>query len=255
MTPPRPIHLLQITDTHLLGRRGALLRGVDTFASLQAVQAHASRHCAQTDGILLTGDLVQDDPAGYALVRDAFQDYSVPVYCVPGNHDLPDSMRAALCDPPFVNDDHVLLGGWLLILLNSWQAGSAGGALGGFQLARLRSLLEQHPTRPTLICLHHQPIPMHSEWLDQVGLKDADALQRCIAAHPQVRGVVWGHVHQALDIERNGVKYMATPATCVQFLPRSPQFAVDSRPPGYRTLMLQPDGNITTEVIWLQGTP
>jgi Icc protein len=251
MSNSRSIKLLQITDTHLLGNRDGLMRGVATYATLQAVQAHAQRRFANPQGVLLTGDLVQDDADGYALIRDAFAQSPVPVYCIPGNHDLPEAMRATLNTQPFVLDDHVVLDAWLVILLDSWEEHSASGRLGDAQLQRLEQLLSTHPQRHTLICLHHHPIEMHSQWLDQVGLQDADQLQTILAKHSQVRGVLWGHVHQELDTTRNGIRYLATPATCSQFLPGSDDFALDNKPPGYRTLELNSNGSITTEVIWV----
>jgi Icc protein len=245
------IQLLQITDTHLLGTRDALLRGIPTFRTLQAVQADAQHRFPHAEGILLTGDLVQDDAAGYALIREAFHHSPAPVYCIPGNHDLPEVMRESLRDAPFVLDTHAVIRGWLIVLLNSWQAQRADGQLGADQLRQLDSLLSKHKQQHTLICVHHHPVRMDSQWLDEVGLQDAEQFRQCIKAHAQVRGVLWGHVHQALDQFHDGVHYMATPATCAQFLPNSDEFAMDSRPPGYRTLELHADGSITTEVIWL----
>jgi Icc protein len=93
---------------------------------------------------------------------------------------------------------------------------------------------------------------MGSRWLDQVGLKDADAFMNIVRSHPNVRGVLWGHVHQSLDAFMHGVRFMATPATCAQFVPGSDTFALDTRPPAYRTLELMPDGSIVTEVCWLE---
>lgn len=252
MPKSRPIKLLQITDTHLLGSREALLRGIPTFATLQAVRADAQRRFANCDGVLLTGDLVQDDADGYALIREAFENSPVPVYCIPGNHDLPDAMRSTLKQAPFVLDDHIIIDNWLCVMLDTWQPNSAGGQLGSAQLRRLDELLGEHSALHALICLHHHPVPMQSQWLDQVGLRDADALHTCLARHPQVRGIVWGHVHQALDEYRNGVRFMATPATCAQFLPGSRDFALDNKPPGYRTLELHANGTISSEVIWLE---
>ncbi len=252
MSTSGPIKLLQITDTHLLSDRHALLRGVPTFATLQAVQRHAQLHHADAQGILLTGDLVQDDAAAYSLIDEAFSDYTVPVYCISGNHDVPDAMCSVLNKPPFVLADHALLGNWLIVLLNTWQAGSAAGSLGNAQLQRLQQLLNLHADRHALIALHHHPIKMHSDWLDQVGLQDTDDFHHCITRHANIRGVLWGHVHQALDHQQDGIRYMATPATCVQFLPGSHDFAVESRPPGYRPLVLHADGRIDSEVIWLE---
>jgi Icc protein len=93
---------------------------------------------------------------------------------------------------------------------------------------------------------------MGSRWLDEVGLKDAAAFLNVIRASSNVRGVLWGHVHQSLDAFVHGVRFMATPATCAQFVPGSDTFAIDTRPPGYRTIELMPDGSIVSEVRWLQ---
>jgi len=71
--------------------------------------------------------------------------------------------------------------------------------------------------------------------------------------HANVRGVLWGHVHQSLDRFIHGVRFMATPSTCAQFVPGSAEFAIDNRPPGYRFLELLPDGSIATEVCWLES--
>ena len=245
------LRLLHLTDTHLLGEPEGKLRGVAPLASLQAVQSHAAQHFANPDGVLLTGDLVQDDTAGYAVLRNAFAETTTPVYCLPGNHDVPEVMFAELNQPPFMLGSHAVLGNWLLVMLNTWLSGSAAGQLGEAQLRRLDILLNQHQHLHTLVCLHHHPIDMGSEWLDQVGLQDAAAFRRCLANHVQVRGVLWGHVHQAFDGKIDGAHYMATPATCMQFLPGSNDFALDSRPPGYRTLQLHADGAIQTEVMWL----
>lgn len=67
-------------------------------------------------------------------------------------------------------------------------------------------------------------------------------------ACPRVRGVLWGHIHQELDVERNGVRLLATPSTCIQFAPRSDDFALDHLLPGYRWLRLHADGRIETGV-------
>ncbi len=251
MSNQHTLNLLQITDTHMLGSRDGLLRGVSSYDRLQTVLADARQRFASAQGILLTGDLVQDDAAGYALIRESFQQSSVPVYCLPGNHDLPDAMRKELAGRPFVLDEHVVLGDWLLVMLNSWQENRAGGRLGEAQIDRLNTTLSQHAQLHTLVCLHHHPIAMRSDWLDQVGLEDADALRTTLSRHQQVRGVLWGHVHQAMDQYLQGVRYMATPATSVQFLPGSHEFAVDTRPAGYRSLQLGIDGSIASEVHWL----
>ena len=92
---------------------------------------------------------------------------------------------------------------------------------------------------------------MGSRWLDAVGLANAADLWSVVDAHPHVRGIVWGHVHQSYEGERQGVRLFGTPSTCAQFLPHSDRYAVDSRPPAYRCFDLFDDGRIQTEVHWV----
>jgi 3',5'-cyclic AMP phosphodiesterase CpdA len=47
-----------------------------------------------SDAILVTGDLVQDDPGGYEHFRRLFARFGKPVLCIPGNHDFVPEMRA-----------------------------------------------------------------------------------------------------------------------------------------------------------------
>jgi Icc protein len=48
---------------------------------------------------------------------------------------------------------------------------------------------------------------------------------------------------------------MASPSTCIQFLPGSDGFAVDTTAPGYRWLSLHADGRIETGVQRLSEIP
>ena len=247
------VRLTHLTDPHLYGGEGELLRGIPTLPSLEATLAHAQRRDWPPDAVLVTGDLVQDDPAGYAHFRRVFSALRLPVLCLPGNHDEPEAMRRELDCAPFTVGGAVDLGLWRIVLLDSTIAGSAAGRLSAQALATLQSALAGTPPRHALVCLHHHPVPMASRWLDRVGLQNADEFFDVIDRHANVRGIVWGHVHQSYDALRNGVRLLATPSTCAQFLPRSEQFAIDRRPPGYRTLELQADGSIVTDLVWVEG--
>lgn len=251
--PTNTVRLTHLTDPHLYGGEGELLRGIATLPSLQATLTHAQRREDwPPDAVLVTGDLVQDDPTGYGHFRDLFGSLPVPVLCLPGNHDEPEAMRRELDCAPFVVGGHVDLGLWRIVLLDSTVPGSAAGRLSAQTLAALQSALGGAPQRHTLVCLHHHPVPMASRWLDHVGLQNADEFLDVIDRHPNVRGIVWGHVHQSYDGLRKGVRLLATPSTCAQFLPHSEQFALDRLPPAYRTLELHADGSIVTDVVWLE---
>ena len=245
------LRLIQMTDPHLYADRSGRLRGVETYGALMRVIEHARQNHWPCDGVLATGDLVQDDPGGYATFRAAFDSLGVPIYCIPGNHDDLAAMRAALAGPPYQLGGTLRKGNWQVVLLDSCIDGAAGGHLSRQSLAALETTLTAGRSLNTLVCLHHQPIPMGSRWLDHVGLENAPEFLAALDRHSTVRGVLWGHVHQAYDGDRKGVHYMATPSTCAQFMPGSDEFEIDQRPPGYRWLELAADGTISTRVVWL----
>ena len=244
------LRLVQFTDMHLYGDPDGRLRGVPTLPSFRAAVAHAERRFPARDAILLTGDLVQDDSGGYRHVHEVLARSGVPVLCLAGNHDVPSAMSQALAQPPFQVGGSRDLGRWTIVLLDSWVENSAGGRLGEAQLEAVDAALGARPDRHVLICLHHQPIAMQSRWLDAVGLADMAQLGAVIERHPNVRGVLWGHVHQALDTFAGGIRFMSTPSTCMQFVPLLDDFGIDPRPPAYRILELGSDGSISTEVVW-----
>ena len=247
------IRLTHLTDPHLYGGENERLRGIATLPSLEATLAHAQRRDWPPDAVLVTGDLVQDDPAGYAHFRRVFEALRLPVLCLPGNHDEPQAMRRELDGAPFVVGGAVDLGLWRIVLLDSTISGSAAGRLGAESLAALQSALAGAAGRYALVCLHHHPVAMSSRWLDRVGLENPGEFFDVIDRHANVRGIVWGHVHQSYDALRRDVRLLATPSTCAQFLPRAEHFAIDRQPPAYRTLELKADGSIVTDVVWVEG--
>ena len=246
------LRLTHFTDPHLYGGESECLRGVATLPALKTALAHAQARDWPPAAVLVTGDLVQDDPAGYPHFRRLFGSLGVPVLCLPGNHDEPRAMRRELSGEPFCLGGYVDMGRWRIVLLDSCIPGAASGALSAQGLAELDEALATADGRHCLVCLHHHPVPMSSRWLDRVGLTNAAEFLHTLDQHRNVRAVVWGHVHQAYDGLRKGVRLLATPSTCAQFLPNSDDFAVDRRPPAYRTLQLRADGSLLTEVVWVE---
>jgi Icc protein len=248
------MQILHITDPHLYGNSDASLRGVQTDASLRSVLEAALAPAQDYVAILVTGDVVQDDPSGYLRFKSHLSHWRKPVLCIPGNHDEPEAMRRCLSEPPFQYCGTRIIDAWHFIMLDSYDPGHVGGRLTSQELARLDAALAHAPEH-ALVCLHHHPVNMGSRWLDGVGLVNAGDFWSVIDAHAHVRGVVWGHVHQTYDGERNGVALFATPSTGAQFLPHSDRYAVDARPPAYRSFELHPDGRIDTAVHWLDTVP
>jgi Icc protein len=246
------LRLVHFTDPHLYGSESESLRGIATLPALTATLALAQARDWPPDAVLVTGDIVQDDPAGYAHFSRLFSSLEMPVLCVPGNHDEPVAMRRELNRSPFVVEGCFDLGLWRIVLLDSSIPGSASGRLSAQTLAELDEALATAGHRHCMVCLHHHPIAVDSRWLDRVGLENSTEFLQTIDRHRNVRAIVWGHVHQNYEGLRKGVRLLATPSTCAQFLPHAADFAIDRQPPAYRTLELRADGSLTTEVVWVE---
>jgi Icc protein len=248
-----PLNILQLTDTHLLADRQAHLLGLNTHESLHCVVKMAQQRHQHIDLVLVTGDLVHDgSESGYGRLQEYFSTFSAPVLLMAGNHDELRQLQDSADNGPARFVKQIQCRGWQIILLDSTIPKSDGGRLADAELSMLQQHLDSAPALPALVCLHHQPVPMGSRWLDSMLLENAEEFFDVLDRHPQVRGVLWGHVHQEYDHMRNGVRLLATPSTCFQFKPFSDEFALDALAPGYRWLDLYPDGRIDSGVFRLE---
>jgi Icc protein len=250
------IRLLQISDMHLYADPDGCLLGQNTRKTFEAVIALARSRNWPPDALLLTGDLVHDEQlTGYHWLKDRLIQLGVPCHCIPGNHDRVD-LIAGYLDPHAIESLRVArIGDWDVILLDSSIPYEEGGYLVPHILTGLDQHLARRPRRNTLICLHHQPIPMGSEWLDTMMVENRGDFLDVLGRHPQVRGVIWGHVHQELSTTHGALRMLSVPSTCIQFLPGSEDFALDTATPGYRWLELHADGSIDTGVERIDAYP
>lgn len=248
------LRIAQITDTHLYADPDGRLLGLRTHDSLmQVIQLAAQRRPGLA---VATGDLTHDaSPQAYRQLQQCFSDLQVPVYCLPGNHDESTTLRANINSDSCYSRSGVHLSGWQLAFVDSTVRGAEGGHLARNELEQLDRVLTQAADSPAIVWLHHQPVAIGSRWLDTMAVDNAADFFQVIDRHPQVRAVVWGHVHQCFEQRRNNVALLATPSTCIQFQPHSEDFAIDPVPPGYRWFDLYSDGNFTTGVERLAAIP
>jgi Icc protein len=252
--PARTFRLLHLTDPHLFADPAGEVHSVNTSDALQRVVAQALAEVAGApDAILVTGDIADDlSAAAYERLVAILQPAAVPVFCVPGNHDDPATMARVLGGAGFQCTGRAQVGGWGLSLLDSQVPGEPYGMISPAAFARLDADLHVLRDLHVLLAVHHPPLPVGSRWIDGMGLRNATELFARLERFPNVRAVLSGHVHQAFDAQRGAVRILATPSTCVQFTPRTRDFALDARPPGYRWLRLAPGGRWDTSVQWLR---
>lgn len=249
------IRLLQITDTHLFADPQTCLLGVNTAASFLRVLDSIQEQGIDFDAIISTGDISQDHTAAsYQSFVDGLSRWQQPCYWLPGNHDYQQIMTQVLDQSTMVRCDQALLGDhWQLVMLDSQVAGVPSGFLSPQQAHLLKTALSSHPDRYALVLLHHHPFAVGSQWLDQHKLQNDDEFWQWVQPNEKIKGVVCGHIHQEVDIEYNRCRVLATPSTCIQFLPHSTDFTLDLINPGWREIHLHADGTITTEIGRIDG--
>lgn len=247
--------VLQLSDPHLLAEPGARLRGVPTATTLADVLALALARHPAIDRIVLTGDLAHDEsPATYQALRTLLGPHVEHARPLPGNHDDRTALRSAFPELDGAADDPIgfaeRVGGWCLVGLDSRLPGEDAGRLGPGQLAWLQQTLAAHAHVPTVIFVHHPPVPTGHPVLDTMGLRDADALAAVLADAPWVRAICHGHIHRDSEAWLGETPVLGAPSTAFQFPAHPDHGAYDLRPPGARVLWLTDDG-LHSEVLRL----
>ncbi len=244
------MRLVQVSDSHLLADPDAPSRTGVPFRRLEAVIEAVNAE--RPDRVVITGDISGDETAAsYRLAVATFVRLTAPWSWLAGNHDVPALMAEHRKLPEYLD-----LGRWRALLLDTHVTGEAHGELGPRRLAGLVERLNDDD-RPTLVVMHHPPLPVGSAWLDAIGLRDRQAFWQTLLPFPQVKAVLCGHIHQAFhgqqSLDDRWVEVYGCPATSDQFLPGAETFALDDAAlPGFRVLDLTARG-LETRVVRLDS--
>ena len=248
------LRVVQFSDSHLFASTDGKLLGLNTDDSLNRVLDLIEKEQPSVEIILATGDLSQDaSVASYRRLLDKLRRFKAPSYWLEGNHDVTAPMRESLGSDAVMCPCVIERGNWSIVMLDSTIPYEVPGELDEGDLAFLEQALDAAKGRHVMVCLHHHPIPLGCKWLDTQVVNSADRFFEILDRYTNVRAVVWGHVHQEYEGERNNVNLYSVPSTCVQFKPLSDDFAVDDTAPGYRWFDLYPDGRIDTGVSRVSG--
>ncbi len=240
--------ILQFTDTHISIDPQGTLKGVNTRVSLTACVAHAQQH--STAHILLTGDLSHDaSQESYRALQNIINPLNLPVSAIAGNHDITVNMKKFL--PQHWLTGECNIENWLCLMLNSSVTDKEYGCISDQELKRAKKVIANTKQDNILICLHHQPVPVGSPWIDSIMLQNAESLFDVLDGHQKVRGILFGHVHQHFQRQRGPLSIIGSPSTCIQFKSSSTEFALDHLAPAYRLLHLQSNGDINSEIFYL----
>lgn len=247
-----PINLVQITDTHLYGVPNGTLLKMNTQESFDHVLKVIKKNETDIDVILATGDIAQDaSVSGYEKFIEMVTPLKAPFYWIPGNHDVASVMKEVAKGKPYC-DKLIKLNNWLIIMLDTSIVGQVHGRLSVAELdfldRSLRDANDDSSIDHCLICLHHNPVEADAKWMGDIGLHNHTEFFALLNSSFKVKALLYGHIHQELDFQHNGLRCLCTPSTCIQFKPAVTNFELDDISPGYRNLKLYEDGTIKTQV-------
>ena len=159
---------------------------------------------------------------------------------------------------------HWQKGDWQMYFLDSSAEpdGMGSGSLSSDSLALLKSLSEQQASGSepinTFLAVHHHPSPVGSQWQDEVMLGNGDAFWHQIAAIQaqslpaiNIRGVMFGHIHQCFRAQVQGISLFGSPATAPQFKAQCETFTLEEgelNQPAYSVYKLHTNGVIDARV-------
>lgn len=247
------IAIAQVSDVHLDGSPERARRA-------RAVMDRLRRARAPLDAVLVTGDIADHGrPSEYEEARTILS-AACPVLFLPGNHDERGAFRRGLLSDRVagapggatrpeapLNQVHRVAGA-VLALCDSVVPGQDGGYLDDETLDWLDAVLSADPAAPALVCLHHYPVPLHTELADTIRLAGEDRLAAVISRHPQVVAVLCGHAHTAAATTFAGRPLLVAPGVLsTGVTPWDVSDTADSEaPPAVAYHIIGDDGRLTT---------
>jgi 3',5'-cyclic AMP phosphodiesterase CpdA len=224
--------IVQLSDPHIRlddrASQPALARAVERVLKLRPAPV----------AVLVTGDIANSgDPEEHARARELWAPVDAPVYTAAGNHDLLG-----------VRHEYVVeAGGVRVVVCDTSIPGRDEGSLDvGWLAGRLEAGV------PTIVAMHHPPILVGLPWLDRIGLPEEQraALGELLAANPQVKRVVAGHVHRAAADVLGGCSVVTCASTNIasELDFATPEMALANEPPSLLVHALLDSGDLVTHV-------
>jgi 3',5'-cyclic AMP phosphodiesterase CpdA len=215
------------SDTHLAANRALVARGVNMTNHFKRASEEVLGLGRAPAGVLITGDCAYDsgEVADYSNLGDLLaplRKAGVPIHLALGNHDHREHFWQAFKEEQASNravaNRQVSLlraqnANWY-ILDSLEQTQSSPGLLGPEQLGWLAKALDQEPTTPALVVIHHNPGLNGGN----LGLKDTFPLFEVIRPRRQVKAYIYGHTHSwKVESDTSGIHLVNLPPVSYVF--------------------------------------
>lgn len=196
--------ILQITDLHIATPPRLVSYKLDTFklfeSAIDRILADWQK-IQPIDAVMVTGDISDlGDIESYQLFRKQIERLPAPYYVLPGNHDLIEPMQECFKDLDYMPNSGKInwvhdLADLRLIGLDTVIPRSGGGALDQVTLDFLAQALGEAPDKPILIGMHHPPFMSGVHFMDNIGLKGIEALDKVLKSVTNDMRIICGHIH------------------------------------------------------------
>lgn len=247
--------IAHLSDTHVSTRPAggdAVQRCFEAVTRVEALRP-------VPDAVVITGDLTDNGaPDEYAIARTLLARLPMPVHVIPGNHDAVPALLGgfdgcgfaapAPTEPErcYYRVDYPRV---TLLCCDSSVAGEPYGMLGDAQLAWLDAELARAEGGVRFLAMHHPPVRTGIAVMDEIMLRDADALATVLARHSPVERVLAGHVHRPITADFTGAVVSIAPSTYRQVHldldPRADAGAFVAEPPGFLVHQISDSGTVT----------
>lgn len=220
---------------------------------------HINQHLPKPHLVLVTGDITSTGQAEeFNHAANLLNRFEMPFYVIPGNHDDRDILRSTFGKQacPVESEgkiDYVIEDSDLrLIALDSTLPGSPGGEITEAQASWLDARLNEKPTQPTMIFMHHLPIKCDVLETDVDGFIGKELLGSVISKHHHVEKIICGHIHVPINTSWNDTVISTAPSMGMQLvldltLKRESEFVLEA--PAYHLHYWTTDKNLITHAV------
>ena len=178
------------------------------------------------DFVLHTGDLIYDPhPDAYNHLMPYLEKLDARLICIPGNHDELQAFQKLVWHrdehelQPFSFAETSCNGVQILLADSNASPDVPAGRVDDSVMTQLEAACRAESNTPMIVAVHHNMLPVGAPWLDDwMRAENGLAFHECVrqAAH-RLRGVFFGHIHQNMQVMRDGVLYVSAASPWSQF--------------------------------------
>ena len=214
------MRIVQLSDPHIVPADRQPVHGQDTLGRLRAAVDAVNRLSPAPDLVVMTGDQINDGSEdSYHALKDVLASLRFPCHMAMGNHDYKPVFRRIMLEERDADSTPYYYAlnrtGHRIIMLDTQDEGEVAGRLDDAQLNWLEQELSSG--LPSVICMHHPPVPVGVAWMDELILQESDRFLRICEARTSLRLILCGHVHHEFRMKLEHATVLTAPSVGLQF--------------------------------------